>query len=295
MFPATSSMLKARVSRRRTRTSSSELARRCRAGRSSRSPRTDWPEETGETYEENARHEGAGSGTRWRRRTSGCSARTPGSSATRSTARPGCTRRAGRRRGDQADALLERLGDEPNRRARMVDRARGALARRRGAPRASACSRARSRSAARRRAASATTRSSSRTGTSGRSPSSATTGSASTRTAGSRRRRWRRPFRARRAWGAAVRSFTPHPPTRSAPGHRAQLPVDLGAEHDHVRHHVEPDEQQRLPRERTQHRVVARDADELRQQLERRLERAPRRDRARAAPRATSASTFVST
>ena len=50
---------------------------------------------------------------------------------------------------DQADALLERLAGEPNRRARMVDRARRALPGRRGAPRAGRARGRRSRPSAR--------------------------------------------------------------------------------------------------------------------------------------------------
>jgi XTP/dITP diphosphohydrolase len=78
-----------------------------------------WPSETGETYEENARlkaHFGRehASGDVWvLGEDSGieCDALDGG---------PGLHSARWAPRGDQADALLERLADEPNRRARMV-------------------------------------------------------------------------------------------------------------------------------------------------------------------------------
>ncbi len=69
----------------------------------------------------------------------------------------------------------------------------------------------------------------------------------------------------------------------------AEVVVDLGAEDDHVRHHVEPDEQHRRARERLQHRVVLRGAHEGGQELERRLEQHRRDRRRRGAPRASRA------
>ena len=78
-----------------------------------------WPEETGETYDENAllkarfgRERGAG------RR--GCSARTRGSSATRSAARRACTRRAGRRAAIRRTRCSSGSAASRTARARMV-------------------------------------------------------------------------------------------------------------------------------------------------------------------------------
>jgi hypothetical protein len=50
------------------------------------------------------------------------------------------------------------------------------------------------------------------------------------------------------------------------------VPVDLRAEHDHVRHHVEPNEQHGRSGQRLHHRVVLGEADERGQELEGRLE-----------------------
>src|ERR1051325_11195823 len=44
-------------------------------------------------------------------------------------------------------------------------------------------------------------------------------------------------------------------------------PVDLGPEHDHDRHHVQPDEQDRRAGKRLQYRVVLGDVDIDRQEL----------------------------
>ena len=139
---------------------------------------------------------------------------------------------------DQADALLARLEGEPERRARMVTELVAALARRRGAPRPR-CPRGRARDRApRHRRVRLRPDLHPRTVIPERSPSSATSGSAGTRTAPGQRRLSRRLWR------------------RASPG--AEVEVDLGAEHDQVRHHVEPHEQHRRPRERLQHRVVLR-------------------------------------
>ena len=113
------------------------------------------------------------------------------------------------------------------------------------------------------------------------SPSSATNGKRSTRIA---------PWPRRRSRGALRAASDVVPPV----ARRRLPPVDLGAEHDHVRHHVEPHEQHRRARERLQHRVVLRDVDVHRQELERRLQDHRRGHR----PRSTShsvRSTFVST
>ena len=214
----------------------------------------------------------------------GCSARTPGSSATRSTARPASTRRAGRRAADQADALLERLAGEPNRARPDGHRARRALAR----P---------ARSSAARGVLEGDDRDASGAATAGFGYDPIFVPA--------RRRPDRR--RARRRLEATRTRTAPAPPwpldgrrhaaleRRRGPRRRSGGVVDLGAEHDHVRHHVEPDEQHGRARERLQHRVVLRDADEGGQQLERRLEQRPRRRSPRAAPRASVSSTFVST
>ena len=135
-------------------------------------------------------------------------------------------------------------------------RARRARPGRRGACAAPGSSRGRSRPSGAATRASATTRSSSRPARSGRSPSSATTGSGRTPTAPAPRSRrlTARPRRPRSSSRAAV------------------PPVHLGAEDDHVRHHVEPDEQQHRGAERLHRDDLVRDADEERQHLERRLQ-----------------------
>ena len=82
---------------------------------------------------------------------------------------------------------------------------------------------------------------------------------------------WKRAHshRARAAAALAVRllgdcnaaPLRPVPATLLAPRRRdAELPVHLGAEDDHVRHHVEPDEQQRRRAERLQGDDVVRDS-----------------------------------
>jgi len=58
-------------------------------------------------------------------------------------------------------------------------------------------------------------------------------------------------------------------------------PVDLAAEDDHVRHHVEPEEEDRRPAERAERHVHVGQADEDRQPLEGRLEHECSRNRAR--------------
>ena len=110
-----------------------------------------------------------------------------------------------------------------------------------------------------------------------RSRSSARPGRRATRTAARPRRRYALRSAESRSFGGVARQRAVAAP-----------PVDLGAEHDHVRHHVEPDEQDRRARERLQDRVVLRDVDVLRQQLERRLEDRPPRSPRRAGPRAAS-------
>jgi XTP/dITP diphosphohydrolase len=78
-----------------------------------------WPEETGATYEENARlkarfgHGLAGPGEWALGEDSGIECDALGGF-------PGVHSARWAPRGDQADALLDRLGDEPNRKARMV-------------------------------------------------------------------------------------------------------------------------------------------------------------------------------
>ena len=106
-----------------------------------------WPEETGGTYEENARLKArfgralAGPGEWVLGEDSGIECDALGGE-------PGLHSARWAPRGDQADALLERLGDEP-RPARADGRvARGALARRRASSSAAASSRARSRARA---------------------------------------------------------------------------------------------------------------------------------------------------
>ena len=89
---------------------------------------------------------------------------------------------------DQADALLARLEGETDRRARMVTELVASRRRARSSA-ATESWRASSRRSAAATAASATTRSSSRTATRGRSPRSGTSGSAGTRTALAPRRR----------------------------------------------------------------------------------------------------------
>ena len=61
----------------------------------------------------------------------------------------------------------------------------------------------------------------------------------------------------------------------------APPPVDLAAEDDHVRHHVEPEQQDRRAAEGPQRHVDVGEADEDRQPLERRLEHDRAGDRAR--------------
>ena len=119
--------------------------------------------------------------------------------------------------------------------------------------------------------ASATTRSSSPRARSERWRSSATPGRrehshraraarASAYMAGVRPRPW------------PLRPGPPLPPARPAAG-AGEPPVDLCAEDDHVRHQVEPDEQQRRPAERLQGDHVLRHAQVHGQHLEARLER----------------------
>ena len=85
-----------------------------------------------------------------------------------------------------------------------------------------------------------------------------------------------------------------HGALRRPPG--AELPVDLGAEDDHVRHHVEPDEQddrrRRAPAARAR---PVRHAHVERKDLERRPRARPSRRARRAARRASAERTFVST
>ena len=69
-------------------------------------------------------------------------------------------------------------------------------------------------------------------------------------------------------------------------------PVDLGAEDDHVRHHVEPDEQERGRAERLHGDDLAREADEERQHLEGRLQQ-HRRERGARPDLAQRQSAFV--
>ena len=264
-----------------------------------------WPDETGATYEENARLKArfgrtlAGPGEWVLGEDSGIECDALGGA-------PGLHSARWAPRGDQADALLERLGDEPNRRARMVA-ALVALA-----PDGEELRRPRRARGRRSRASGAAT------GGFGYDPIFVPAGEE--RTVAELGDDWKRDHshrgRAARALEAALerggtvaptvpfgrvlgtvpgtcpfsRSRYPRPlyaccrsgaPVRSGrvpgtvPGHGSrrrvrlaprppQVPVDLGAEHGHVCHHVEPDEQQRLPRERLQHRVVARHAGRTR-------------------------------
>ena len=79
----------------------------------------DWPEETGATYEENARLKarfgrGLAAADEW------VLGEDSGIECDALDGAPGLQSARWAPRGDQADALLERLGDEPNRQARMV-------------------------------------------------------------------------------------------------------------------------------------------------------------------------------
>ena len=136
--------------------------------------------------------------------------------------------------------------------------------------------------AARRARASATTRSSSPTARSGRSPSSATTGSAAN---SHRARAARRCASAVDGSGEARR-----PPPSCAARCALAPPVHLGAEDDHVRHHVEPDEQEHRAAERLQRDDVARETRTKIGSTWKVASSSDRgEDRARAAPRAASA------
>ena len=72
-------------------------------------------------------------------------------------------------------------------------------------------------------------------------------------------------------------------------------PVELGAEHDHVRHHVEPEQQDHRAAEHTKRHVHAGETDEHRQHLERRLEEDRREDRAGQHVRTVARRAFVIT
>ena len=129
-------------SARRTRTSSTEL-REALPGLGARAARRRRaiPRRRRRPTYENAADQGAATAARvGARRTRGCSARTPGSSAPRSTARPGSTRRAGRRRRPGRRAARSGSRARPTPRAHG-HRARRALARRRARSAARACSR----------------------------------------------------------------------------------------------------------------------------------------------------------
>ena len=78
-----------------------------------------WPEETGETYEENARLK-ARFGLALAEPGEWVLGEDSGIECDALGGEPGLRSARWAPRGDQADSLLERLGDEPNRRARMV-------------------------------------------------------------------------------------------------------------------------------------------------------------------------------
>ena len=200
--------------------------------------------------------------------TPGCSARTRGSRSTRSAARPACARRAGPTSAVRR-ALLEELGGESR-------------------PPRPRCLRSSSRS---RRTAAELSVSRRRSkdeianeprGHGGLRLRPGLRPGGRERTVAELGDDWKRAQLApRRGRRAALRAAL-----------RLAAPVDLGAEDDHVRHHVEPDQEQQRPADHLRRRVVLRDAEEDRQHLEGRLQRDGRDDRARAAPRDRSASTF---
>ena len=165
---------------------------------------------------------------------SGCSARTPASRSPRSTARPASSRRAGREGRHVERAARRARAVRDDRRARYVCELvalspHGEELRGTGVARGPDRARA-----ARHRGLRLRPGLRPATARSGRWPSSATRGRRGTRTAPAR------PGAARRATaGQAERLCAAAGSRRWAP------PVDLGAEHDHVRHHVEPDEQDR--------------------------------------------------
>ena len=102
------------------------------------------------------------------------------------------------------------------------------------------------------------------------------------------RRRWRRSSASARGLPAASPcrlGQAGHVLDRRGRGAARAPPVVLGAEHDHVRHHVQPDEQDHRAAERALRRRVAREVQVDRQRLEGHLEHDRRRS---AAPGSTS-------